>query len=159
MRGTPAAGAPGLRAQTANVIRQRASALSALIEQNPVEALRLALPDDVLSELAAAFPEGLAQLETRGTWEGPIEDIVEDGEDFRTHRRIRTMSVGGETLVIQFADAEPNGLKNGDVLRVNGVRAGTQVAAYGGSVKVAAAKPSPAPQCSTLGPQNSIVLL
>jgi len=164
LQSSPAA-AGSIRAQAAALFQQRASALASLIEQEPGEALRLAFPDDVLSELASAFPASRSQLEAHGQWEGPIEYIIEDSEDFKSHRNIRAMSVRGETLFIQFADAEPTGLKNGDVLHVGGVRAGNQVAADSGSssiVRAANNRPTPPPPgltCSTTGDQPSIVLM
>jgi M6 family metalloprotease-like protein len=150
------------RAQADAIIQQRARDLSALIERDPAEALRVAFPADVLSDLATAFPAARRQLESHETWEGAIEYVIEDGLDFRTHRNIRTMSVGTERLFIQFAGNEPAGLENGDVLRVTGVRAGNQLAAENGATIQSAQgrppKPQPAP-CTTQGPQSSIVLL
>jgi M6 family metalloprotease-like protein len=117
----------------------------------------------VLADLASSFPGARAYLESRGHWEGPIEYVVADSEDFRSHRNFREMKSGGETLSIQFADKEPNGLKNGDTLRVDGVRAGDQIAAYNGSIETASAngnrRPPTLPPCTTIGPQKTIVLL
>ena len=135
--------AGSIRAQAAALFQQRAGALASLIEQNPEEALRLAFPADLLSELAAAFPGARPHLESHGRWEGPIEYIIEDSVDFKSHRNIRAMAVRGETLFIQFAGAEPAGLMNGDTLRVDGVRAGNQVAAENGSIIRAASNRRP----------------
>jgi hypothetical protein len=90
-------------------------------------------------------------------WEGPIEYIIEDGLDFATHRNIRTMASGGEVLSLQFAGGEPRGLKNGDVLRVEALRAGHVLAVSDSSI-VSAAEETPL-MCSTIGAQKSIVLL
>jgi hypothetical protein len=104
------------------------------MEKNPAEALRIAWPADVVADVAAAVPAARGQLESRGVWQGPVEYSVEDGADFTTHRDIRAMSVGGETLFIQFAGVDPRGFKNGDTLRVEGVRAGSQVVAERSSI-------------------------
>src|SRR5688572_6446168 len=85
-------GNPGVREQAAELLEARIAVLAALIEQDPSEAVRLAFPTDVLSDLASAFPAARRQLEAHGTWEGPIEYIVEDSADFRTHRNIRAMT-------------------------------------------------------------------
>ena len=154
-----------LRGQATDLMQQRVEALAELIEQDPAEALRVAFPSDVLSDLDSSFPGARAHLESRGRWEGPIEYVVADSDDFRSHRTFREMRTGGETLSIQFADKEPNELKNGDVLRVDGVRARDQIAAYNGTtVEKASANgnrrpPSSPPPCTTIGPQKSIVLL
>lgn len=152
-----------LRAQVAELVQQRRNDLAALIEQDPAEALRVAFPSDVVSDVASSFPGARALLESHGNWEGPIEYSVADSEDFRSHRNIREMSVGGETLTIHFADREPAGLKNGDVLRVSGVRAGNQIAAYNGTTVQGSSangnRRPPPPRCTTIGPQNSIVLM
>jgi hypothetical protein len=152
-----------LRGQASAIMAQRLEALGALIEQDPMEALRVALPPEVVGDLASSFPGARALLESHGTWEGPIEYVVADSVDFRSHRNFREMTVGGETLSIQFAGPEPAGLANGDVLRVNGVCAGTQIAAYSGTIVLASSsanrRPSSPPACTTIGPQKGIVLL
>ncbi len=159
----PPTNATALRARAEAMLQDRLLALAALIATNPAEAERLALPVDVAADFATAFPGARAQIEARGVWQGPIEYVIEDGADFRSHRTIRAMTVGGETLFIHFAGPEPVGLKNGDILRVEGIRAGSQVAAYSGAIvggTTAAArgpKPGPAP-CSTMGPQSTVVL-
>src|SRR5262245_23446278 len=48
------------RRQAAVIMQQRINALASLIQQNPSEALALAFNDDLLSEIAAAFPESSA---------------------------------------------------------------------------------------------------
>ena len=160
LQSSPGGGVGAMRQQAAALIEQRVSALASLIEQDPAEALRLAFPADVVSDLASAFPGARRQLETHGTWEGPIEYIIEDGPDYKTHRNIRAMATGGETLFVQFAGSEPSGLKNGDILRVEGVRAGNQIAASNGVTSQAAGgRPPKPPACTVFGPQNSIVLM
>lgn len=94
-----------------------------------------------------------------GSWEGTYEEVIADADDFRSHRRIRTVDTGTERLAVEFADDGPGGLKTGDRIRVSGVRSGSVVAAYGGGVTKSAAKAPPTPPCTTLGPQSSIVLL
>ena len=85
-----------LHSQAAGIIRQRSAALEALIAQNPSEALKLAFAPDALANLAAAFPDSAAQLESHGTWQGEIEYLVGDSEDMRTSQTFRRMSYGEE---------------------------------------------------------------
>jgi M6 family metalloprotease-like protein len=161
-RSNPGSGA-ALKAQAAEILQQRIEELEALIERDPAEALRVALPEDILSDLASSFPGARAHLESHGRWEGPIEYVVVDGEDFQWHRNLRTMRSGGETLSIQFAGNEPAGLQSGDILRVEGVRAGNQIAAFNGTTQTESVttrgKPSSPPPCTTIGNQKSIVLM
>jgi M6 family metalloprotease-like protein len=153
-----------LQAQATGVTQKRIEALSALIADDPDEALRLAFPPDVLSELASSFPESRRRLESHGRWEGPTEYFIADSSDFRSHREIRQMSTGGEVLSIHFAGKAPNEMKNGDILRVEGVRAGNRVATYGETASSSSASgnrrpPSSPSPCTTIGPQKVIVLL
>src|SRR5450759_2238522 len=62
-----------LRRQASAAIAQRAAEMSALIEKDPAQALSMAFSADVLADLAAKFPEATGQLETLGTWAGPVE--------------------------------------------------------------------------------------
>ena len=80
-----------LRGQATDLMQQRVEALAELIEQDPAEALRVAFPSDVLSDLDSSFPGARAHLESRGRWEGPIEYVVADSDDFRSHRNFREM--------------------------------------------------------------------
>lgn len=145
-----------LRAQATPVIEERARALSALIAQDAARALSLAFPANLLADLAAKFPGSAAQLESHGVWEGPIEYLIFDDAAMRTHRELRRMTSGPETLEIFFAGTEPAGLKSGHVLRVRGVRAGNTVAAAEGSIQGSTLA---ATSCSTTGVQKTAVLL
>ncbi|MBI3695587.1 MAG: hypothetical protein HY238_12210 [Acidobacteria bacterium] len=148
--------AASVRAQAAPIIAQRAEALSDLIAQDPQQALALAFSEELLAQLAAAFPDSASQLESRGAWEGPIEYLIFDNPAMTEHRSLRRMQVGSETLEIYFAGAEPDGLKSGDLLLVSGMRARTRVAAAGGAVT---GSNLPASSCSPTGVQNAAVLL
>jgi hypothetical protein len=104
-----ASAAAAARARANDVLRRRLDALSALIAQDPSEALRLAFSPDLLSDLADVFPSAQQQLETHGTWEGRIEYIIRDDEGFRSHRNIRAMTVGSDTVYVEFAGSERPG--------------------------------------------------
>ena len=60
-----------IRSQAGATFEQRQASLESLMASLPATALRLAFPVEVLSDLAAAFPQSAARLETRGTWQGP----------------------------------------------------------------------------------------
>ncbi|MBF8305578.1 MAG: assoc protein, partial [Acidobacteria bacterium] len=147
--------AAGLRAQGETLLAQRSAALSALIEQDASQALQLAFSDDLLATLAAAFPQSAASLESRGAFEGPIEYVILDDHTLGRHRVDIRMDVAGQTFDIHFPEHEPGGMKCGDILRVNGVKAGTQVAAADGNVTSSVA----AAGCSTSGDQKIVAIL
>ncbi len=143
-----------IRSQAGAVMAQRAAALSALIASSPAEALSLAFPSDLLAELAGAFPESASLLETRGQFEGPIEYLVEDRAN--GSRSIRRMQLGSSQVEVHFAGPEPPGLQSRDILSVQGVRSGGQIAAANGTVTQAAAAGA---TCSTTGAQNIVAIL
>ena len=147
--------AAGLRAQGETLLAQRSAALSALIEQDASQALQLAFSDDLLATLAAAFPQSASSLESRGAFEGPIEYVILDDHTLGRHRVDIRMDVAGQTLMVHFPEHEPGGMKCGDILRVNGVKAGTQVAAADGNVTGSVAEAG----CSTSGDQKIVAIL
>ncbi|MBI3933646.1 MAG: hypothetical protein HY316_03075 [Acidobacteria bacterium] len=147
--------AVGLRNQAAGVIAQCAEALSALIAQNPREALTLAFSQQVLAQLGSSFPESAALLESRGIWQGELEYLIEDDESMTTSRSHLRLRVAQQVLQLHLAGPEPPGLKSGDQLQVQGVRAGNLVAVETASLVAA----SEAAVCSTLGEQPVITIL
>jgi M6 family metalloprotease-like protein len=150
---TPAA----IRSQASSVIGQRAAVLEALIDENPKEALSLAFSADLLTNLAAAFPDSAQDLESTGEWEGPLEVTIEDGVNLLSHKTVYHMKGGaGQSWNLHF-EGEPD-LQSGDVLRVRGVRVRSEVAALGNGT-VTGTMVAGASMCSTLGAQRSIVLL
>jgi len=149
--------AVGLRNQAAGVIQFRQRALSALIAQNPQQALPLAFAPGVLAQLASSFPGSAAQLESRGVWQGELAYLIEDDESMaasRTHLRLRTEQ---EVLQLHLAVAQPPGLRSGVQLQVAGLRAGDSVAVE--SATLLPAPPAPPLVCSTQGAQPIVAIL
>jgi len=70
-----------IQAEAAPVFRQRASALSTLIRQDPASALALAFSQDLLDTLAANFPASTGNLERQGEWSGTSNHLVFDDPD------------------------------------------------------------------------------
>ena len=149
--------APDAQAEGSAIVGLRARELARLADENPAAALQLAFSPDLVARLSTAFPDAAPQLEVRGAWEGPLEYVIEDDLNFATHKNIRTMAVGGETVSVQFAGREPQGLKNGDLVRVEGARIGNVLAVSDASI-IAPVLDGPL-TCSTAGEQRSIVLM
>src|SRR5438045_702474 len=55
-----------IQAQGAPVFEQRQALLESLMSSLPATALELALPPEVIADLAAAFPQSAGRLESRG---------------------------------------------------------------------------------------------
>jgi M6 family metalloprotease-like protein len=151
-KGAPSAAA-AWRAQAAPVLRRRAQLLEALVRRDPAEALRQGFPPDVLARLAAAFPQAAASLEARGVWRGPVEHLVIDDAGLSRHESVVHITVNGMRRRVRFAAGEPPDLKTGDVVRLEGLLAGGELAAASATVEAASLT------CSTTGPQRSVVLL
>ncbi|HWQ53325.1 MAG TPA: NEW3 domain-containing protein [Bryobacteraceae bacterium] len=148
----PAQGEVRARARSSEVFAARAEALAEAIAQDPAGGAALAFSPEVVTRLAAEFPESAAALETHGAWRGPVEYLIFDDPEMRNHRAVVRMRSGRQTLDIRFANHEPEELKSGDWLEVAGVRAGNVVAATEGTVQAVT-------NCSTVGEQKSVVLL
>ena len=102
-------------ADAGSVFSQRWSALSALIERDPEQALRLAFPADLIEELVEAYPQQKAKFETHGEWQGPVESFILDGAKSKSIVRLRT---GNENVSLHFAGRSPS-FQSRDVLSVS----------------------------------------
>src|SRR4051794_40580159 len=70
--------AEAIRTEARTAIAERASALNAVMEENPAEAMSFAFSPELSADLAAKFPDSASQLETYGSWEGAAERWVVD---------------------------------------------------------------------------------
>jgi M6 family metalloprotease-like protein len=146
-----------LRLEAGNVIKDRAAALQNLISENPSQALALALADDALAGIAAAFPDSAGQLESNGEWAGELEYLVIDNSDLKTSQSVTRLKTAVEVLDLHF-DSEPAGLESGIRLKVHGIRLGTQVAAVGEPASTMTVAEAGA-MCTPIGQQRALVLL
>jgi len=143
--------AEALRSQTTKVLSKRAAALSALIQEDPNQALSFAFSPDLLNDIATKFPESASLLEAHGVWQGTIQSWAMDYDD-GSHRTVHLMHSGRETIEIHFAAGEPVGLQSGVVLSVTGVRVGSQVVGKNASVESATALAASTTDTSTMFP-------
>ena len=158
-----------LEGRAAKSLERRQKTLQALIERDPTTAAAIALPGKVLKQLGETFPTQQARFEQRGSWDGELEFLIEDGADLKSHRNIFRLHRGAETLDLRFAGRAPPRLKSGQKLTVKGVRALQTVAAtevevldafLGGSAGTAAAQNANAlAQCGPTGPQSVLTVL
>ena len=118
-----------LNSRAAEVIADRAVALEDLIGSSPQDAESLAFPQDILAQLAAAFPSLASSLEERGEWQGTMEILVETDTSLEVQHAIQNLIVGGQAFGVFFGGPAPEGLTSGMILTVRGVRAGQRIAA------------------------------
>jgi hypothetical protein len=119
--------ADAVRGQAAIVLTQRATALQALIKEDPHVALSFAFSPELLADLAAKFPDSSAVLESHAAVSGRLEHWMEDSADLKSSHSYFRMKFGQQVLNLHFAMPESD-LNEGDVLEVSGVLAGTEMA-------------------------------
>src|SRR5438876_2501318 len=119
--------------QAATVLAQRAAALQTLIQEDPHAALTFAFSPELLTDLAAKFPDSATQLESHVTLSGPIEQWTFDNADRKTSHSEYRMKVGAQSLSLHFAVQEPN-LTKGNIFQVTGVVAGRDLAVAESSI-------------------------
>jgi hypothetical protein len=132
--------------------RQRYDLLAALIEDDPDEVLRVALPPGLRAKLPA---EAQALLERDADEDGEIEvlhvDHVTPADDYY----LRTLKTAQGPVALHFAGEAPD-LASGTHVRVRGVRVGDAIALTASDVSVVKAVSVLA---NTLGSQKTLVIL
>ena len=87
-----AAGRVADRLDGQSLIRRRGEALRELMRTDPAEAVKWALPGDLIESLRADFPEASPWLERSGEWSGSAQVEIMDDFDHgasSTHVRLR----------------------------------------------------------------------
>jgi hypothetical protein len=130
---------------------ERQRALSALMETDPGEVLRVAVPAGIRAGLPPAIR---ALIEEEIEAEGTLEILHEDRDHgSRYHYVLHTL---GAKFTLHFATELPTDLETGDHIRAMGIRVGSAVALQSGSTSIqrlAAALPN------TFGAQRTLVIL
>ncbi len=117
-----------LRNRAAVVLAERVETLEHLIEEHPRIALSYAFSEDLLTQLAGAFPSSASLLEEQGAWSGVLQQLVINQESLDTQTTVTDLVVGGESYRIYFTDDATGDAKSGDQAVVTGVRAGGSIA-------------------------------
>jgi len=132
--------------------RQRYDLLAALIEDDPDEVLRVALPPGLRAKLPV---EAQALLERDADEDGEIEvlhvDHVTPADDYY----VRTLKTARGPVALHFAGEAPD-LASGTHVRVGGIRVGDAIALTASDVSVVKAVNVLA---NTLGSQKTLVIL
>ena len=149
---TPHAARGRLIAQVATMARQRHDALVELVETDPAEVLRVALP----AHLRANFPGQAAPfLEVDADEDGEIEVIHVDHVDPANDYYVRTLKTATGTFSLHFAGEAPD-IATGTHVQVRGVRIDDAIVLAADDVMVTKAV-SVLP--NTLGVQKTLVIL
>jgi NPCBM-associated, NEW3 domain of alpha-galactosidase/Gametolysin peptidase M11 len=137
-------------------VTKRQQFLNSLIQTNPGEVLRVAMPGAVTATLPAVV-QGAVEQET--DTQGELEVMYEDRQTGATlHHYVKT---GSQRLELKFAANAPSDLLTGATVHVHGTRIGDTLAlacCTGGStstIQVVQAAPLP----NTFGAQNTLVML
>jgi Gametolysin peptidase M11/NPCBM-associated, NEW3 domain of alpha-galactosidase len=133
------------------VASERQEILAALIEDDPGEVLRLALPADLRAGLPAAVQ---ALIEEEMEVEGELEVLHEDRAV--GSRYLYFLRAAGQRLSLHFA-AEPPDAVTGARVRVSGIRVDQTLALGSGSTGVQTLAPAALP--NTFGAQSTLVIL
>lgn len=139
-----------------SLIRRRGEALLDLMRNDPAEAVKWALSEEVRESLRAQFQEASRWLERPGVWSGTVQvDIMDDFEHgaSRTDVRLRRE---GEEVVLHFDSAIAPQFQCSETLSVEGIRLGDEVAVRGYN---RAAGDAMATGCTPTGPQSTLVIL
>jgi hypothetical protein len=157
----------GGKAERASVVEElgsvaaaRREKLAALIESDPAEVLRVALPEGFGANLPVQVRENLEQHVDLA---GKLEVLYACGEA-ESHLS-HFLNVAGQRLALHFAGSVPGDLLTDSVLRVKGIQVGEEIAleAYDGSTTMSTStslqtmSTSIAP--NTFGEQKVLVLL
>ena len=114
---------PQLLTQLRNAAAQRQQLLSSLIQTNPADVLRIAIPNNVRSTMPAAVQSYVEQtVQAQGVLEVAIEDSTSGS---KMHYGLTTAA---GKLSLHFADQAPTNLLTGSVVRAQGVQVGSAVA-------------------------------
>jgi M6 family metalloprotease-like protein len=152
-----AAAAAQVRADAATIFAERAAALTALIKENPQEALGLAFSKELRDELAREFPASASNLEEEGEWTGSSDHLIFDDPERQVRKFQVQIQNGNDSAEVYSANGEPHCV-SGDILVARGIRVGNVIAAGSTNVKSSGGDVAAA-GCTTTGVQNSAIIL
>ena len=142
----------GLSGRLLSVAATRQQALAALLESNPGEVLRVALPAALRSRLPSSVRP---YIEREAALEGVLLVLHEDWPGGGRYRHLLDTTSG--RYLLHFASRQPTHLLTGSRIRVRGVQVGTTLALATDVTTVQAV--APAPVLNTFGEQRTLVIL
>ena len=159
---TPAAQKPQLVAQFAAMAARRQQLLSSLMQTNPADVLRIAIPNNLRNAMPKAVQ---GHLEQSVTAQGVLEVLYEmQGTPSKTTGAVMRhyLQTSNGRIALRFAADPPHHLLTGSVVRVHGVLLSSDLALASGanstsntSLQTVSAASAP----STAGPVNTLVIM
>ena len=151
-------GAPGVT----QMLAERGGLLRDLMAADPQRAAELQLAAPLAARIRAASPQ--AGIEEEGDWAGALAVLIEDDFSARRSRHRYVLHAPGEDLEVFFASGAAPAFSSR--LAIDGIRLEGRIAAMrippevppDGDVAAAVAA-APGPECSTLGVQDTAVIL
>jgi hypothetical protein len=152
---TPAAQKSAVLNQFRNMAAQRQQLLSSLIQTNPADVLRIAVPNNIRRTMPAAVQSYVEQtVQAQGVLEVLIEDSTSGSKMYYG------LTTAAGKLSLHFADQPPTNLLTGSSITATGVQVGGDLAlaccssnTNGGTVTTSNVLPN------TFGVQNTLVIL
>jgi len=152
---TPAAQKSQLLTQFRGMAAQRQQLLISLIQTNPADVLRIAVPNNIRSTMPAAVQNYVEQTVQA---QGVLEVLIEDSTTGSKMHYGLTTAAG--KLSLHFADKIPTSLLTGAVVKVSGVQVGGDLAlACCSSTTTNALQTAPSVLPNTFGAQSTLVIL
>jgi hypothetical protein len=154
---TPAAQKTAALTQLRTMAAQRQQLLSALIQTNPADVLRIAIPNNIRGTMPAAVQ---GYLEQTVQAQGVLEVLIEDSTTGSKMHYGLTTATG--KLSLHFADKAPTNLLTGSIVQAQGVQVGGDLAlACCNSTSTTTSNLTSVSSVlpNTLGAQNTLVIL
>lgn len=154
---TPAAQKSAALTQLRTMAAQRQQLLSSLIQTNPADVLRIAIPNNVRGAMPAAVQSYVEQtVQAQGVLEVAIEDSTSGS---KMHYGLTTAA---GKLALHFTDQPPTNLLTGSVMTATGVQVGGDLAlacCSSDSPSSSSTVPASGVLPNTFGNQNVLVIL
>jgi NPCBM-associated, NEW3 domain of alpha-galactosidase len=120
---TPAAQKTQLLPRFRNMAAQRQQLLSSLIQTNPADVLRIAIPDDIRRNMPVSVQSYVEQTVQA---QGVLEVLIEDSDSGSKMQYGLTTAAG--RIALHFTDKNPTNLLTGSVVGAQGVQVGADLA-------------------------------
>jgi uncharacterized membrane protein len=126
---TPAAQKAQLLTQFRGMASQRQQMMSSLIQSNPGDFLRVAVPSDIRGSMPAAIQSFVEQqIQAQGTLEILHADFGGSAKGLTGGKFYYHLKTASAVLTLHFSEKAPTHLLTGAVVRATGVRLGNDVA-------------------------------
>jgi hypothetical protein len=157
----PASQKTQLLTQFRTMAAQRQQMLSSLIQTNPGDLLRVAVPANIRGTMPAAVQSFIEQqVQAQGTLEILHADFGSPAKGLTGGKFYYHLKTATEILTLHFAEKPPAHLLTGSVVRASGVRVGNDLAlACCSSTNTSSLQTVTAALPNTFGAQSTLVIL